>query len=60
MWLLKDLWKYINLTRGGKLMSDNLIVYWRNWLDKEIDIPTTSNGYILKYTIVNQMNLIII
>lgn len=39
---------------GGRIMSENLIAYWRNWFDSEINIPITSDGYIFKYNIFHQ------
>lgn len=35
-------------------MSENLISYWRNWLNSEINIPITPEGYMFKYRIFNQ------
>lgn len=35
-------------------MSENLIAYWRNWLESDITIPITSDGYIFKFSLFNQ------
>lgn len=32
---------------------DNLIAYWEAWLNDEIKIPMTTDGYIINYTIIN-------
>ena len=37
-------------------MSNNLIAYWRNWNDEDVNIPITSDGYIFKYTISHQVS----
>lgn len=34
-------------------MSENDISYWDNWLEREIDIPITRDGYIFNYKIIN-------
>jgi hypothetical protein len=37
-------------------MSINLIAYWRNWVKNNEDISITIDGYILKYSMVNQFS----
>lgn len=37
-------------------MSENSIAYWRNWIDSEIELPITADGYIFKYIIFNQVS----
>ena len=32
---------------------DNLIAYWEAWLNDEIKIPMTTDGFIINYTIIN-------
>lgn len=35
-------------------MSENLIAYWRNWIQSEKELKVTKDGYIFKFTIINQ------
>ena len=35
-------------------MSESMIGFWENWLDEEIDLPITKDGYILKYCLVSE------
>ncbi|MBS5937601.1 hypothetical protein [Clostridium sp.] len=35
-------------------MSNNSIGYWRNWYTSEITLPITKDGFIFKYSIINQ------